>query len=146
MNCIHIFGIVIKRSLKIFVLYLAGLFLFMHNFVPHNHIETSITKSTHQHHHNDHHDHDGDDETSKNNPLKLPSHQESVAKYIVKHNTEQSHFAPELLYYTPGVYSLDQTDPITLSYVPSTRNYSFRWDYLYIPSSYLRGPPSLFLS
>ena len=134
------------RNLKIFVLYLAGVFLFMHNFAPHNHIETSITKSTHQHHGDVHHEHDSDDESSKGNPLELPSHQESVAKYIIKHNSEQIHFSPELLYYTPGVYSLDKTDPLTLSYVPRQRSYRYNWDYLSISSSYLRGPPSLILS
>ena len=145
MNCIHIFGGMIIRNLKIFVLYLAGVFLFMHNIVPHSHSDVSL-KSTHQHHGGHHHEHESDNDSSKSDPLELPSHQESVAKYIVKHNSEQTHFAPELLYYTPGVYSLDQTDPIMLSYVPPQRNYRLNWDYLSVSSSYLRGPPSIIIS
>ena len=134
------------RNFKIFLLYMAGLFLCIHNFVPHSHAEISITKSTHEHHGDDHHEHDTDNDSSESIPLELPSHQESVAKYIIKHNSEPSHFAPELLYYTPGVFSLAQSDPITLSIFPATRNCRLQWDFLRVSSSYLRGPPSLILS
>ena len=134
------------RNFKICVLYMAGVFLCIHNFVPHSHAEVSITKSTHEHHGDHRHEHERGAGSSESSPLELPSHQESVAKYIIKHHSEQTHIAPEVLYYFPGVHSLDQTDPITLSYLPSQGNYRLNWSYYSISSSYLRGPPSLILS
>ena len=133
------------RNLRIFLLYMAGVFLCMHNFVPHSHAEISVSKSTHEHHGDDH-QHDGDAGSSESSPLELPSHQESVAKYIIKHNSEPSHFAPELLYHIPGVYLLAELDPITLSHVFPPGRFRFKWDDLNTSSYYLRGPPSLILS
>ena len=132
--------------MKIFLLYMAGLFLCMHNLVPHSHAEISITKGTHEHHGDDHHEHDRDAGSSESSPLELPSHQESVAKYIIKHNSELSDFLPELLYDGTVVYSPATLDPIILSYVLPPGNFRLKWDYLSISSSYLRGPPSLTLS
>ena len=125
---------------------MAGLFLCIHNFVPHSHAEIPITKSTHQHHGGHHHEHERGAGSSESSPLELPSHQESVAKYIIKHNSELSDFSPELVYDTTGVYSLAKSYPITLSYVLPPGDFLFRWDYLRISSSYLRGPPSIILS
>lgn len=142
------------KNLKIFVLYVAGLFLCVHNFIPHNHAEVSEIVSSHYHHgdaqHGDvQHDHEipaADDESEASDPLELPDHQENVAKYIIKHHSEQIVFAPDLLIYIAGVYAINQPDPLTLSYLPNTRSYRLRWDCLLISSSYLRGPPSLILS
>jgi hypothetical protein len=134
------------RNFKIILLCLAGVFLCMHNFVPHSHAEIAAAKSTHHHAQDDHHHQHEDRGSTEDGPLEVPSHQESVAKYIIKHHSEQTHVPPELLYDIPGVHSLNQTDPITLSYFPSQGNYRFNWTYYSVSSSYLRGPPAVILS
>ena len=125
---------------------MAGVFLCIHNFVPHSHAEISISKSTHKHHGDDHHEHERDAGSSESSPLELPTHQESVAKYIVKHNSEHSDLSPELLYDTTVAYSPATLDPIILAYLLPPGNFRLKWDDLRISSSYLRGPPSLILS
>lgn len=138
------------KNLKVFLLYIAAVFLCIHNFIPHDHVQASVNKSA-AHHHGDgqQHEHEsqpGDDGSERGDPLELPSHQESVAKYIIKHHSEETNFAPELQFHIQSVYAISQADSITLFKLPPSGSYVPEWDYLLISSSYLRGPPSLVVS
>lgn len=138
------------KNIKVFLLYVAAVFLCIHNFIPHNHAEPVVVESA-AHHHGDGQQHEhqkpaGDDQPESSDPVELPSHQENLAKYIIKHHSEETEFAPEFQFHIPGVFAVNQADPNTLSYLPPTRRFALDWRYLRISSSYLRGPPSFIAS
>ena len=142
------------RNLQFIMLYLAGVILLTHNFVPHHHHKSSVSEhslshkqKTHVHEHS--HDHESDESSEEQSPAKHPFghnyHQETGNKFIIKHGfnclTGLSFFYAIPEYVKPQVPVVFE-----LAQLPGKRDKRV----LKLPSHYscfsLRGPPLIAIS
>jgi hypothetical protein len=135
------------------MLYLAGIILLWHNFVPHHHAEVSSTlhqihaqelKQDHEHEHNVNHSHDkeGEDDHSSDNPFSIPLHSQTLGDALIKQSSPSFFtIAAALDYFIPNQVSIFSPPLVTLLKIPFARNKSSNLNSSYFPSHALRGPP-----
>ena len=136
------------------MLYVAGVILLTHNFVPHHHHKSSVSghslshkqkTEVHEHSHDDNSDESSEEQSPTNHPFGHNYHQETGDTFIIKQGSNCL-TGLSFLYDIPGHAELQIPVIFELTQIPGKRDKRV----LKLPSHYssfsLRGPPLIAIS